>query len=71
VAVESKFGWILSGSVERSSENVIDESGNSVSNLIIEREIGFCDQVDDLKLSLKRFWETEALASMKFPKKSS
>ena len=61
VAVESKFGWILSGSVERSSENVIDESGNSVSNLIIEREIGGCDQVDDLKLSLQRFWETEAI----------
>ena len=58
MAVESKFGWILSGSVERSSENVIDESGNSVSNLMIEREIGGCDQVDDLKLSLQRFWET-------------
>jgi hypothetical protein len=38
VAIESKFGWILSGSVERSSGNVINESGNFVFNLIIERE---------------------------------
>ena len=38
VAIESKFGWILSGSVERLSGNVINESGNFVSNLIMERE---------------------------------
>ena len=50
VAIESKFG-ILSGSVESSYGNVINESDNSMPNFIIERGVAGCDQVDDLKLN--------------------
>ena len=37
------------------------ESTNSVTNLIITREVGVCEPTDYLKLNLKRFWETESI----------
>ena len=59
VAVESKFGWILSGAVEGSDSCVDVTHHTALSNLIIEREVGSCD----LKHSLRRFWETETISS--------
>ncbi len=61
MAVESKFGWILSGAVEGSDSCVDVTHHTALSNLIIEREVGSCDDYDDLKHSLRRFWETETI----------
>lgn len=55
-AVDSKFGWLLSGPThDRSSSNVV------TSNLIISGECNsmFGGQDDELVESLKKFWETE------------
>lgn len=53
-AVDSKFGWLLSGpTYDLSSSNVV------VSNLIISGECNsmFGGQDDELVESLKKFWE--------------
>lgn len=51
VGIESKFGWIVSGAVEGSSGIIMNDNGFSVSNLIMEREIGSRDEADDLESS--------------------
>jgi hypothetical protein len=61
VAIESKFGWIISGVKKGSDVDANCESSNSVTNLIITREVGVCEPTDYLKSNLKRFWETESI----------
>ena len=60
VAIESKFGWILSGAVKAERPS---SSGSEVSttNLIIEQEVGLCQETDKLKMNLERFWRTESI----------
>ena len=63
VAVQSKFGWILSGVVaDDHSEGEI-----TVSNLVITREVGTSEPMDDLKSSLQRFWKTESIGIYEEP----
>jgi hypothetical protein len=59
VAIESKFGWIISGVKNGPDVDAGCESTNSVTNLIITREVGAEELVDYLTSDLKRFWETE------------
>jgi hypothetical protein len=61
--VKNKFGWILSGAVEGAASGVDVNPNTALSNLIIGREIGCCDQNDDLKCTLRRFWETETIGN--------
>ena len=68
VAIESKFGWILSGTTEGPN---VDTDGVSVSHLIVTRDVGVCQPRDDLKLNLQRFWETESIGILKEPEKKS
>ena len=57
-AINSKFGWLLSGPTESTTS-----SETSVTNLIISgTSDSWCDQArDPLVSTLKRFWETESI----------
>jgi chemotaxis regulatin CheY-phosphate phosphatase CheZ len=57
-AVESKFGWILSGASERAASGVDVSPNTALSKLIIEREIGSCNENDDLSTILenRNYW---------------
>ena len=68
VAIESKFGWILSGTTEGLN---VDTDGVSVSNLIVTREIGVSQPTDDLTLNLQRFWETESIGIYNDPEEKT
>ena len=68
VAIESKFGWILSGTTEGPN---VDTDGVSVSHLIVTRDVGVSQPTDDLKLNLQRFWETESIGIFKEPEEKS
>ena len=68
VAIESKFGWILSGTTEGPN---VDTDGVSVSHLIVTRDGGVSQPTDDLKLNLQRFWETESIGIFKEPEEKS
>ena len=66
VVIESKFGWILSGAVKAERPS---SSGSEVSttNLIIEQEVGLCQETDKLKMNLQRFWDTESIGIHDMP----
>lgn len=49
VDIYSKSGWILNGSTEKSDVNANCENNVSGSNLVITREVGVCEQTDELK----------------------
>ena len=60
VAVESVFGWILSGVSESNDSNHFDNC-NSVTNLVLQKSIGLPEQEDSLHMLLKVFWEAESI----------
>ena len=60
VAVESVFGWILSGVSESNDSNHFDNC-DSVTNLVFHESIGLPEQEDSLHMLLKGFWETESI----------
>ena len=60
-AVNSKLGWLLSGPLDDVTTTAVD---TYVSNLIISGDIEKCHRLtqnDELKSTLKRFWETESI----------
>ena len=61
VAVESKFGWILSGCVGVGGKT---QSFNFVSSATSEVRIG--GKNDELESQVKRFWELESLGINKY-----
>ena len=66
VAIESKFGWNLSGAVkaERPSRSA---SEVSTTNLIIEQEVGLRQETDKQKMNLQRLWETKSIGIHDMP----
>ena len=73
VAIESKLGWILSGVVETKKSNIGHNNANevSVTNLILQQEVGLRDKTDELKTQLQRFWEMETIGIHDIAKESS
>ena len=61
VAVETKFGWILSGCVDKGGKR---QSVNFVSSATSEVRIG--GENDELESQVKRFWELESLGINKY-----
>ena len=61
VAVETKFGWILSGCVDLGGKR---QSVNFVSSAASEVRIG--GENDELESQVKRFWELESLGINKY-----
>ena len=61
VAVEAKFGWILSGCVVMSGKT---QSVNFVSSVTNEVQIG--RENDELESQIKRFWVLEKLGINKY-----
>ena len=61
VAVETKFGWILSGCVDVGGKR---QSVNFVSSATSEVRIG--GENDELESQVKRFWELESLGINKY-----
>ena len=65
VAVSSKFGWVLSGQTELTSERGVRRKESSANLVIYSQTEDFLDdnvpQNDQLVDCLKQFWETEAI----------
>ncbi|PFX29435.1 Exonuclease [Stylophora pistillata] len=59
-AINSKFGWLLSGATE---EQHVHEISNVVSNLIISGKplLNETNEADEITDMLKRFWDVESL----------
>ena len=59
-AVSSKLGWLLSGPISGATANSVD---TFTTNLIISGEFGrrISSGDDELKSTLKQFWETESI----------
>ena len=59
-AINSKFGWLLSGPT---GEQHVHANSNVVSNLVISGEpvLNEANQVDEITNLLKQFWETESI----------
>ena len=59
-AINSKFGWLLSGPTD---EQHVHENSNVVWNLIISGEplLNEANEVDEITNMLKLFWETESI----------
>ena len=59
-AINSKFGWLLSGPT---GEQHVHANSNVVSNLVISGEpvLNEVNQVDEITNLLKQFWETESI----------
>ena len=59
-AINSKFGWLLSGPT---GEQYVHANSNVVSNLVISGEpvLNEANQVDEITNLLKQFWETKSI----------
>ena len=59
-AISSKLGWLLSGPINGAGTNSVD---TFTTNLIISGEFGnrSANGDDELKSTLKQFWETESI----------
>ena len=62
VAIDSKFGWLLSGPLKRRENSVI-------TNLAIQEaaSTALCTASDELQANLHRFWEVESIGILERP----
>ena len=64
VAIESKLGWILSRVVETKKSNIGHNANEvSVTNLVLQQEVGLLDKTHELVTQLQRFWETGTIGN--------